>query len=797
MILAALAIKLTSIGPVLNKSIKVGKRGKLFSPLKFRIGKHSKNGHSSPISKKPHKLTWAGKYLESLKIEHLPTFINVLKGEMSIIGPNPQSLDFYASSGDRYTGLQKSKPGIFSPEIFMGSNGNYNDVREKKYSLQYFKYASFMNDTRLIANAVINQMLKPNKLLSLFGPSAWPKLFLLDAVLIILSFYFAYLLRFDGVIPASEIAAFKKSLPIVFITRIILFLLSNLYSTYYKYIAIKDLIRVVKAILWSSGAFIIFIYFLGITVHSRAIFIIDFILLVHFMAILRIALRLLSEKKSFDKYDAKTNVLIVGAGDVGELLVRNISTNSPDSRVVGFIDDDEKKIGKSIHGVMVYGNSEKIPLFVKSLHVDDILIAINKITAPQINNIINQCKSVKINPRIVPAIADLINGKIHIAKSRDINVNDIVGRDPLILDINAIEKFIQGKRILVTGAGGSIGGELVRQIYKLNPAQLFLIDRNENYLFDLQSSLKMQDDSSLIKTEFILLDILLEQKMDRLFKTAKPDIVFHAAAQKHVPISEFFPDEAVRTNVLGTNIVSNLAHKYAAKHFVFISTDKAVNPTSVMGATKRVCEHLLQDISKKSSTTFVTVRFGNVINSHGSVIPLFMKQIENGGPITITHKSIKRFFMSIPDAVNLVLQAVSFGKSGGIYVLNMGKLINITDLANNLVRQLGFRPGVDIEIKYTGLRPGEKLYEELVGKSEASENTAHPSIKMVAINGAGHLSNINDSLVALLNAAEIGDKDRIVPLLQAAVSEYQPPMSPWQGQRAEHDLFPEKLSAVN
>jgi len=467
------------------------------------------------------------------------------------------------------------------------------------------------------------------------------------------------------------------------------------------------------------------------------------------------------------------NLLIVGAGDVGELLARDLNKNGQPYRVVAFIDDNPAKVGTTIHGIKVYGQREDIPNVARMLRVDEILIAVNRISPQEMRSILGYCEKAKVKHRVVPAVSDLVSGKIHLAKIRDVDVSDLLGRQPLRLDLAAIEEFISGKRILITGAGGSIGSELSLQVASHRPSEMLLLDRNENYLFELQTELGENERCDVTKARFVIADITDLAKMEKLFADFRPQIVFHAAAQKHVPLSEHNADEAVRNNILGTKIMSLTANRYLTDHFVLVSSDKAVNPTSVMGATKRIAELFLQSLAEYSSTSYITVRFGNVLNSHGSVVPLFMKLIRKGGPIVITDPRIERFFMSIPEAVNLILQAVTMGSSGDVYILDMGKSIKIETLAIEMIKLAGLRPHEDIEIKYGQLRPGEKLFEELVGRNELAMPTTHSMIKRIVLEKATAFPELHLQAERLIEIANSGNHPEIFRMLKELVPEYQ------------------------
>lgn len=423
-----------------------------------------------------------------------------------------------------------------------------------------------------------------------------------------------------------------------------------------------------------------------------------------------------------------TNVLIVGAGSAGDMVIQELK-NNPQllKKPIGIIDDDPNKKGRRIHNIPILGTTKDVKNLVDKYNVDEIIIAIAKISKHEKKDIIETCKKTKCKLKTIPGMFEIIDGKVDIKKIRDVDIEDLLGREPIKVNLTEMSEYLQHKVVLVTGGGGSIGSELCRQIASFGPKQLIILDNYENNAYAIQQELIRKYGNKLdLKT--VIASVREEKRMDEIFNTYKPAVVFHAAAHKHVPLMEKSPSEAIKNNIFGTKNVAMLADKHKAKKFVLISTDKAVNPTNIMGATKRAAEMIIQTMNEHSETEFVAVRFGNVLGSNGSVIPLFKKQIEEGGPITITHPDIIRYFMTIPEAVQLVIQAGAMAKGGEIFVLDMGDPVKIVDLAYNLVTLSGFEPNIDIDIKFTGLRPGEKLYEELLMSEEGLEDTEHKKI---------------------------------------------------------------------
>ena len=423
-----------------------------------------------------------------------------------------------------------------------------------------------------------------------------------------------------------------------------------------------------------------------------------------------------------------SRVLIIGAGCAGEMVVKELEKNPQlNKKAVAIIDDDITRIGDQVSGVDIVGTRNSILKIVKLYKIDEIIFSIANISKKGKKEIIDICKNTNCKIKTIPGIYEIIDGKVDIKQVRDVDIEDLLGREPIEVDFNLMGSYIQDSTILVTGAGGSIGSELCRQIANIRPKKLIMLDNYENNLYSIQQELIRKYGDS-IKMIAIVASIREQKRIEKIFDKYRPEVVFHAAAHKHVPLMEGSPGEAIKNNIFGTLNVAMLSSKYNVKRFLLISTDKAVNPTNVMGATKRAAEMIIQSLNEESKTEFVAVRFGNVLGSNGSVIPLFKKQIEEGGPVTVTHPKIIRYFMTIEEAVGLVIQAGGMAKGGEIFVLDMGEPVKILDLAKNLIRLSGFEPDVDIKIVFTGLRPGEKLYEELLMSEEGLLDTKHKKI---------------------------------------------------------------------
>ena len=478
--------------------------------------------------------------------------------------------------------------------------------------------------------------------------------------------------------------------------------------------------------------------------------------------------------ESHDKNINKKNVLIIGAGDAAKTVISTLRTTMRSTyNIVGLVDDNINKVNYAISGNKILGTRYDIPRICSENKVDIIFFTISNISNKDRKDILEICQQTQTKVRILPGTTDLIKNKNLMSNFRDIEIEDLLGREPIKLDNKNIGKLIENKAVLVTGGGGSIGSELCRQVMKFNPKELVIVDIYENNLYDIEQELRMNYPDA--KIDAIVASVRDKKRLNEIFEEFKPYLVFHAAAHKHVPLMETSPLEAIKNNVFGTYNVVNCADEYNVKRFILISTDKAVNPTNIMGATKRLCEMIVQAKNKVSKTEYAAVRFGNVLGSNGSVVPLFKKQIASGGPITVTHKDITRFFMTIPEAVSLVLQAMSYAKGGEIFVLDMGEPVKIYDMAEKLVKLSGLEPNVDIEIKVTGLRPGEKLYEEILMAEEGLEATKHDKIHIAEPMNI-NMDMIEDKLEKLnelLETSDNEDKDKIKKVIKQIVPTFR------------------------
>lgn len=543
----------------------------------------------------------------------------------------------------------------------------------------------------------------------------------------ILALLVRFELRFTG-IPQKYLEPALHMNIVVIILTILIFYFFHLYSSLWIYASTVELFNIGIAGILSGLCQITVCAFLGVRM-PRSYYVLYPVFLIVIVFTIRYFYRAIRgfRNRLKSKLHKESRVLVVGAGDAGNSLIKEIvSSRLIQKKVICIVDDDRNKIGNYIHGIKIMGNRYEIPKLVQKYAIDEIIIAISAISHKEAKGILDICKETGCELKRLPGQYQLINGEVSVAKLKEVDVNDLLGREPIKVDLSQILGYVEGKVVLITGGGGSIGSELCRQVAAHAPKQLVIVDIYENTTYDIQNELKRKFPE--LNLVVLIASVRNTKRMDMIFEKYRPDIVYHAAAHKHVPLMEDSPNEAVKNNVLGTWKVVQAADKWKVKRFVMISTDKAVNPTNIMGATKRICEMIIQTYNNRSETEFVAVRFGNVLGSNGSVIPLFKKQIEAGGPVTVTHPDIIRYFMTIPEAVSLVLQAGAYAKGGEIFVLDMGEPVKIVDLARNLILLSGHRPDDDIKIEFTGLRPGEKLYEEMLMAEEGMQDTENKLI---------------------------------------------------------------------
>ena len=605
------------------------------------------------------------------------------------------------------------------------------------------------------------------------------------AAALFLSFLLANNMRVTG----DWLAAQYPLLLLFFVLiKLVVFGFCKQYRGWWRYVGIFDLIGIARAALISTLIIVTLWYtvmqigvvrdwvganryFRELTYVSQSIFILDFFATVLFLGSLRMVIRLYHEEFRTVEGSRLKRFLIVGAGDAGEALLREIHRMSVEQyEVIGYIDDDPAKQGMSIHGITVLGPVEKLPEICRERNIEEIAIAIPSATHKQLRRVIQICEGTKVRFRTVPSITDIASGKFKVSQIRDVDINDLLGRAEVELDTDILEEYLTGKVILVTGAGGSIGAEMCRQVCNFNPKLLLLVEQAENPLFYIDQELSAK--APAVKIVPVICDITDRSRVEEVFEKYRPEVVIHAAAHKHVPLMELNPGEAVKNNMLGTKCVAEAADKYGTRSFVMISTDKAVNPTSIMGSTKRLAEMCIQDLNTRSQAHFVTVRFGNVLASAGSVVPIFKSQIARGGPVTVTHPEMQRYFMTIPEASQLVLQAAAMGQGGEIFLLDMGEPVKIVDLARELIILSGFRPGEDIEISFTGIRPGEKLFEELSIKGEDMQPTRHPKIAIWKNKPVDH-NELTAAVERLTGASKRQERAVIVSEIRKIIPEYR------------------------
>ncbi len=618
-----------------------------------------------------------------------------------------------------------------------------------------------------------------------------PKFYLMifsDGIIFVISLVGAYLFRFELSFGYVYIKQIQNLIIWIVPLKLIIFFSFGLYRGMWRYTSIRDFWSLVRACLLATLLIITIILYLNrFEGYSRVVFIADGFFTLLLTGGVRIIIRsyyaAYVSPKIIQSPLSKTNlkkVLIIGAGSAGEKIVREVFENYQlHYKVVGFIDDDPQKQGRSLHGIRVLGNVEKIAKILEKKDVQEILIAIPSASGDQIRNIVEACRNCNVSYKILPGIGELIDGRVSIKVLRDINYEDLLGRPPVHLNIGGIRNYLDDKTVLITGCGGSIGSELCRQVIKFQPSYLILLDASEMNLFNIQ--MELQNERSYNKCEAVLGHVQDKNLMNDIFKKYKPQVVFHAAAYKHVPMQEKNPWEAVFNNIIGSRVTMDISIKHHVERFVLVSTDKAVRPTNVMGASKRVTELIMQS-AQGNDTRLMAVRFGNVVGSSGSVIPIFRRQIEQGGPVTVTHPEINRYFMTIPEAAQMILQAGAMGKGGEVFILRMGTPVKIVDMARDLIRLSGKEPDVDIKIIFTGLRDGEKLYEELITVGEDILPTGHEKIMVLRSSHQPNEGNIlqksremlEKKIDELVKNALRHDSRAIKKKLKEIVPEYTP-----------------------
>lgn len=596
-------------------------------------------------------------------------------------------------------------------------------------------------------------------------------IFAADALAVAAAYYLAFWLRFDGTIPYEAMSAFWNTLPLVFLIRLASFTYFQLYSGVWRYASINDLMSILKAVSVGTTLLVLPFFFFGVPGYPRSVLIIDWFLMVSFLGGSRFALRAIREATPRFLRRGR-RILIIGAGDAGEMLAREFGKDPSGPMVpVAFIDSDSKKHGARLHGVPVLGDLNLLDASVKKQNIAEILIAIPSATGEQMRRIVSACSETGVPFKTVPALREMIEGHASVRQMRAVKVEDILRRTPIDTAPIQVSEWLSGRRVMVTGGAGSIGSELVRRILRFAPDEVILVDRAENALHDLLDELSRVPKRAHV--EGALVDITDRQRFHHLFGHRPPDVIFHAAAYKQVPLAEAYPDAAVLNNVAGSRFMMDWALERGVDTFVNISTDKAVRPCSVMGATKRVAELLALRRASERQTKFVSVRFGNVLGSDGSVVPLFERQIRSGGPVTVTDPNVIRYFMTAGEAASLVLHAATIGENGQLLALDMGEPVRIYDLARDLILLSGLRPEIDIAIKIIGLRPGEKLSENLFDPGVVPKPSGHDKIWVIdAIDDAA--GDFESQVTELLTTARGGDRAKTLQMLLRIVPGYQP-----------------------
>ncbi len=810
MVFIAILIRLESNGPIFFKQIRMGQGFRHFYRYKFStlVYGNSKNVDEVEMDR-VQSFTRIGRILRQFKLDELPQLFNVVKGEMSLVGPRPELPYYVDKFRDEYREILTVRPGLMDlafltftdalpfveghtvkPQLTEATYIGETLPEKIKLAKLYLEHASFLFDMAVIGQTFLNMLGLRSVLLKMSASqssgkpgflqesSFWSLLLrhrrilvvTFDLGLIVLANYLAFWLRFDGEIPESEYALFTDILPWLLVIRGASFMLFSLNEGLWRYVSIWDVKKILVGVSLGTVVFYgLVAWALGVQGYPRSVFIIDSILLIGFLVGMRLVVRLFRERKVLSQMK---RVLVIGAGDVGAKIVREMQTQPSCSYApVGFVDDDPNKWGKRIHGIKVLGSRQDLDRILRTFEPEEVLLALPTATPEVVREITTTLEPFCLPIKTLPNLESILDGKISINHIRALSITDLLQRPAVELTPERVSRLIENKRIFVTGAGGSIGSELCRQISQLSPKSLILYERHENSLYTIGSELADNRQSTLV--HLVLGDITDVQRLDDTIRAYEPDIIFHAAAHKHVPMMEENPGEAAKNNLIGTKMVAEAAVKNKVEHFVLISTDKAVNPSSVMGATKRAAELVIQAMAQGSSTCFLTVRFGNVLGSNGSVVPRFQNQIKSGGPVTVTHPDVRRYFMSIPEAVGLVLQAATLGEQGAIYLLEMGEQVKLVDLARNLIRLSGHIPEKEIAIEFVGLRPGEKLEEELVGSGELTTPSSFD--KILKIQSGASIGN--SFLLKLQEMAEVGifnDPQLVIKQLQQLVPTFVP-----------------------
>lgn len=833
-VVLAIWIKVDSIGPVFYLARRVGRYGQPFLLYKFRsmVSDADKKGPGITTASDS-RVTNVGRFLRRTKLDELPQLINVLSGEMSLVGPRPEDPRYVALYTSAQRRILDHRPGITSAasltyrreeELLAGDNWELvyrNEVMPAKIQidLDYFARRSLVSDLSLILRTVLATLpinLSTFSYRSLTG-LRMRYLMAIDFMLISAALVMSFVIRYEALVSVWPYLRENWTIFVIApLVRLPVYYGFRLYYRLWRYASTAELSMIMLASAISSCVIYVINFdilpYLGLpNCPSRSIWVLEGVLSLAFLSGTRLLLRILQERmhptdlaRLRTAVEKPSKILIAGAGDAGAVILREMQTNPGlGLKPIGFIDDDLAKRRLSVHGVPILGNRYAIPELVKTHAIDQVIIAMPTAPGKVIREIVQICEQAGIHPRTIPGIYELLDEKVGLEQLRSVEIEDLLRREPVQTDTRAVAELLYRKRVLVTGGGGSIGSELCRQILRCRPAELILIGHGENSIFDIQNELRQEIQKNLhYRAEgvdglplqvphicAIIADIRFPERLHAVFNVVRPQIVFHAAAHKHVPLMELNPVEAITNNVLGTRNVLQAALAADVQHFVMISTDKAVNPTSVMGASKRAAELLVLDAAKRSGKHYVAVRFGNVLGSRGSVVHTFKQQIKAGGPVTVTDPEMKRYFMTIPEAVQLVLQAAVLGQGGEVFLLDMGEPVKIVDLARDMIELSGLEVGRDVDIVFAGMRPGEKLFEELFVQGEKYQRTRHDKI-FIAQNASTFVpQDLAEAIDVLSFAANHDDNETIMRGLQNLIPEYCPPHLPKASEHAKPSVL--------
>ncbi len=784
----SLVLRMTGNGTVLRRRKYVGKGDRPFIRYTFRTGERLFKPDGSPVQR-----AVIGQYLRMFRLHRLPLLFNVFRGEMSFVGPHPVKEKYLKYYTDGQKDVFSVRPGLFSPRSFR-SNANIvsEDVLTNSQFVRYYlpeliegdraylKKKTFVYDLKLLVIGLMSALLAN----PLFLEKDQPRRILIYTahfILCILAYWLAFELRFDGDIPLKDpinnvnyYDKFLRTLPLMLTFRFAGLFVYGLFQGFLRYTGIYDFFSLLKAVTLGSGLMFVTNFLFLSAEYPDAVILIEFFVILIMLSGLRVFVFFFRDSILGNLPGEKQDrALVVGLTDSAESVLRQL-TGASDSSIepVGLIDPRSRRIGYKIHGVPVLGAVDDVERLIPEKNINCMILADSGLGSRHRKTIVDCCTRNNVQLRKIPAITEIVSGRVRMTDIKEVQFEDLLGRKPTKLDTELVSAEIRDKVVFVTGAGGSIGSQLCREVAFYKPRRMILFEINEEAVFEMHRQLvRKHADIDIVP---ITGDITDRAQVRGILARYKPEDVYHCAAYKHVPLMEDNPVSAIRNNTLGTRILVEEAERAGVAKFVMISTDKAVNPCNVMGASKRLAEKVVLDISSAARTRFVIVRFGNVLGSSGSVIPIFKKQIAEGGPVTVTHPDIIRYFMSIPEAVQLVLQAGAMGEGGDIFVLEMGEPVKIADMASQLIRLSGFRVDKDIAIEYTGLRPGEKMFEELVYKEEELEKTRHPKINRVKPETETNGLQIREILQQFEPLVESYDPDSILKVIRKYFPEIPP-----------------------